>query len=84
MKKLLTQWDTEEENRKIHECDWWKTSQPWRETGEENQTIDMMKNFPTQTGDGGGKPNNRFDEDNFILLADGIRAMQEGGELHLI
>ena len=25
--------------------------------GEENQTIDLMKNLPTQTGDGRGKPN---------------------------
>ena len=36
---------------------WWKTSQPKREMGEENQTIDLMKNLPTQTGDEGGKPN---------------------------
>ena len=39
MKNLLTQWDTEEENRKILSVFGEKTSQPWRETGEENQKI---------------------------------------------
>ena len=46
--------------------------------------IGSMKNLSTQTEDKGRKPNNWYDGDNFILLADGIQAMQGGGELHLI
>ena len=64
VKNLLTQWGTEEENQRLMRRGWrwcqrcrWKTSQPWREMGEENQTITSMKNLPTQMGDGGGKPN---------------------------
>ena len=40
---------------------WWKTSQPMRETEEENQTRDQsMKNLPTQWGgDWRGKPDKR-------------------------
>ena len=39
-------------------CRWWKTSQPMRETGEENRTRDQsIKNFSTRWGeDWGGKP----------------------------
>ena len=29
---------------------------------EKPDLVDLVKNLPTQTGDGGGKPNNRFDE----------------------
>ena len=37
MKNLLIQWDTEEENQKILSMFGKKTSQPWRETEEENR-----------------------------------------------
>ena len=37
IKNLLTQWDTEEKNQKILSVFGKKTSQPWRETGEENR-----------------------------------------------
>ena len=29
---------------------------------EKPDLVDLVKNLPTQTGDGGGKPNNQFDE----------------------
>ena len=58
---------------------------------EKSDLVGSMKNFPTQTGDEGGKLNNpisirrsliTFGEDNFIPLLDGIRAIRGGGGLH--
>lgn len=52
IKNPLTQWGTEEKNRKINEYT----------IGEKPALVDIVKNILTQIGDGEKKPNNKFNE----------------------